>query len=66
MLTVRLPADLEKRLTRLAKKTGQTKAFYAREAMLRHIEDFEDYYIAKRRLQRSAASVPLDALENES
>ena len=33
MLTMRLPAKLEKRLTKLAKKTGKTKTSYAREAM---------------------------------
>ena len=39
MLALRLPPALEKRLERLAKKTGRTKSFYAREAILRHIED---------------------------
>jgi len=48
----------------LAKKTGRTKAFYVREAILRHIEDLEDYYIAQRRLARRAEGIPLEALEN--
>lgn len=29
MLTIRLPTKLEKRLAKLAKKTGKTKTFYA-------------------------------------
>ncbi len=51
MLALRLPEDIEKRLAALAKKTGRTKSFYAREAIMEHIEDLEDYYLAKERLQ---------------
>ena len=47
MLALRLPPKLEKRLDALAKKTGRTKSFYAREAILRHIEDLEDYHLAR-------------------
>jgi RHH-type rel operon transcriptional repressor/antitoxin RelB len=30
----------------IAKRTGRTKTFYAREAILAHLEDLEDTYIA--------------------
>lgn len=50
MLTIRLPADIEERLEQLAKATGRTKTFYAREAILRHLEDLEDLYLAEQRL----------------
>jgi RHH-type rel operon transcriptional repressor/antitoxin RelB len=63
MLALRLPPDLEKRLDALAKKTGRTKSFYAREAILRHIEDLEDYHVARRRLERRAPRVSLEELE---
>jgi RHH-type transcriptional regulator, rel operon repressor / antitoxin RelB len=46
MLAIRLPANIEKRLERLAKRTGRTKSFYAREAILRHLENLEDVYVA--------------------
>ena len=46
MLAIRLPAAIEKRLERLAKRTGRTKSFYAREAILQHLEDLEDIYLA--------------------
>ncbi len=46
MLTIRLPEDIEIRLARLAKATGRTKTFYAKEAILRHLEELEDYYQA--------------------
>jgi len=65
MLALRLPAQIEKRLDSLAKKTGRSKSFYAREAILRHIEDLEDYHLARRRLARKAARVTLEQLERE-
>ncbi len=49
MLSVRLPADIEDRLDRLAKATGRTKAFYARQAIVEHLEDLEDIHLAERR-----------------
>ena len=50
MLAIRLPADIEERLERLAERTGRTKTFHAREAILRHFEDLEDVYLAEQRL----------------
>lgn len=50
MLAIRLPADVEVRLEALAKATGRTKTFYAREAILEHLEDMEDVYLAEQRL----------------
>lgn len=46
MLAIRLPEEIEMRLAVLAKKTGRTKTFYAKEAILKHLEDLEDYYLA--------------------
>jgi RHH-type rel operon transcriptional repressor/antitoxin RelB len=46
MLAIRLPEDVEARLDALAKATGRTKTFYAREAILEHIDDLEDIYLA--------------------
>ena len=51
MLAIRLPATLEKRLARLAKRTGRTKTYYAREAIVKYIEDLEDIYLAERRME---------------
>lgn len=52
MLAIRLPAALEKRLARLARRTGRTKTFYAREAIRQHLEELEDLYLAERVLDR--------------
>lgn len=50
MLALRLPLDIEKRLEALAKSTGRTKSYYAREAIVRHLEDLEDVFLAEQRL----------------
>ena len=47
MLAIRLPETIEKRL---AKRTGRTKTYYAREAILQHLDDLEDIYLAEKRL----------------
>ena len=52
MLALRLPEDIESRLDKLAKATGRTKSFYAREAILEHLADLEDLYIAEKRLAK--------------
>ena len=63
MLALRLPAGIEERLDALARKTGRSKSYYAREAILRQIEDIEDDYLARRRLARSGSRVTLESLE---
>lgn len=66
MLALRLPPDIETRLAKLAKRTGRTKSFYAREAILRHLDELEDLYLAESRFEdlRNGRSelVPLNAL----
>ena len=52
MLALRLPEDIENRLDKLAKATGRTKSFYAREAILEHLADLEDLYLAEKRLAK--------------
>jgi RHH-type transcriptional regulator, rel operon repressor / antitoxin RelB len=47
MLALRLTPDIEKRLEALAKATGRTKTYYAREAILEHLDDLEDLYLAE-------------------
>lgn len=50
MLAIRLPIEIETRLDALAKATGRTKTFYAREAILEYLDDLEDLYLAEKRL----------------
>lgn len=65
MLALRLPPDIEKRLANLAKKTGRTKSFYAREAILEHLDDLEDLYLAKKALEEGGKRIPLEDLMQE-
>ena len=51
MLAIRLPDEIDNRLKDLAEKTGRTKSFYAREAILKHLDDLEDIYLAERELE---------------
>jgi RHH-type transcriptional regulator, rel operon repressor / antitoxin RelB len=51
MLALRLPPDIEKRLDDLAKRTGRTKSYYARQAIIEHLEDMEDIALAEERLK---------------
>ncbi len=64
MLAIRLPAEIEDRLEALAKATGRTKTYYAREAILEYIDDMEDVYLAEKRLEDIRAgrtkTVPLE------
>ena len=55
MLAIRLPEDIERRLTALAEATGRTKTFYAREAILGYLDDLEDIYLAERALEEVRA-----------
>ncbi|WP_311951014.1 type II toxin-antitoxin system RelB family antitoxin [Halomonas piscis] len=69
MLVIRLPSDLEARLEALAKATGRTKADYAREAILEHLEDLEDVYLAEQTLAHlrrgEETTYSLDDVERE-
>ena len=51
MLALRLPPEIEARLDELAKRTGRSKSFYAREAILEHLDNLEDVYLAEKRLE---------------
>jgi RHH-type rel operon transcriptional repressor/antitoxin RelB len=67
MLAVRIDPETERRLEALAVRTGRTKTFYAREAILAHLDDLEDFYLAEERMKdfRSEDAIPLAALKAE-
>ncbi len=53
LIAYRVPKDIDKRLSELAKRTHRTKTFYARQALLEKLEEFEDYYEAIQVLERN-------------
>lgn len=65
MLALRIDTETEKRLEALAAKTGRTKTFYAREAILAHLDDLEDFYLAEERMKdfRAEDAIPLADLK---
>jgi RHH-type rel operon transcriptional repressor/antitoxin RelB len=65
MLALRLPPDIEKRLDDLARRTGRSKSFYAREAILEHLADLEDAYLAESRMRDSPEFMDFDDVLRE-
>jgi RHH-type rel operon transcriptional repressor/antitoxin RelB len=49
--SVRLPREIEERLEKLSVKTGRIKAFYVKDAILEHLDDIKDIYLAEKRLE---------------
>ena len=65
MLAIRLPKEIENRLNDLAAKTGRTKTFYAKEAILEHLDEMEDRYLAIDRLEKPGKRWSLDEIEQD-
>lgn len=45
--TVKLTANMDSRLNKLADATGRSKTFYLKEIVHRSLDDVEDYYLAE-------------------
>ncbi len=65
MLGVRLDKDTEFRLEALCKKTGRTKSYYAKKAIIEFIENREDYLLAIARLEENNLRIPYDQIRKE-
>ena len=65
MLSIRLDPEIDKRVEDLAARTGRTKSFYVREAILEHLEDMEDRYLAIERLENPGQRWTLEEVEQE-
>ena len=63
MLGIRLEPALERRLEKLARKTGHSKSYYAREAIRQYLEDREDYLLGITVLERNEPTISLEELE---
>jgi RHH-type transcriptional regulator, rel operon repressor / antitoxin RelB len=62
-IAVRVPEEVVKRLDRLARKTKRTRTYYVRQAILEHLQDLEDYYLALSRQEDSQPTIPFDEME---
>lgn len=65
MLAIRLEPEIEERLARLASQTGRTKTFYARQAILEHLEDLEDAYLALKRAKKPGKTYSAEEVKRE-
>jgi len=54
-MKLRIDPDIERRLDDLARRTGRTKSFYARE-LIESLEHLEDRYLAEARLEKRRPS----------
>ena len=52
MIGIRIPKSIGQRLESLAQRTGRSKTYYIREAIIEHLDDLEDVYLAEQVLQR--------------
>jgi RHH-type rel operon transcriptional repressor/antitoxin RelB len=50
-ISIRLSSEIEARLAKLANRTGRSKTYYVREAILEHLDDMEALYIAEKELK---------------
>jgi RHH-type transcriptional regulator, rel operon repressor / antitoxin RelB len=60
MLALRLPPEIEKRLTDLAHTTGRTKSYYAKLAIEEFLDNQEDQFIAAERLRHKLPAISLE------
>jgi RHH-type rel operon transcriptional repressor/antitoxin RelB len=51
-MSVRLPDEMYERLRSLADRTGRSATYYLREAVVEHLEDLEDVYMAEQTLEK--------------
>ncbi len=68
-MSIRLPAQVEDRLTMLSALTGRSKTFYATEAIVEFIDDLEDAHLSSEIRARvragTEARIPLNTLLDE-
>lgn len=63
MITLRIPKDAEDKLVKLVNKTGKSKSYYARRALLDFLQDKEDYDIAMARVKKGRPTITIDEAE---
>lgn len=64
MLAVRLPENLEERLSQLAERTHRSKSYYVKQALQDFLDEQEDHLIALSRLEKKNPRITLEEMEN--
>ncbi|MCB1035437.1 MAG: TraY domain-containing protein [Acidobacteria bacterium] len=63
MLSIRLDHDTERRLEALAVRTGRTKSYYARKAIVESLAEWEDIAEAIQRLEEPGKRMSMREVE---
>ena len=66
MIEIQLEPELEDQLEKLAQDAHVSKSFVAREAVLRFLEDREDYLAGIQSLAESKYTISLEEMERRS
>lgn len=65
--SIRIEPEIEQRLEALARRTGRSRSFYVKEAILDHLDDLEDTFLGEQALEEfrrsGAESIPLEDVE---
>ena len=64
-LAVRLPKELADELDELARETGRSKSYYARQAIIEFLEDRADYLHAVAVLEKDGPRLTLEEAKRE-
>ena len=64
-LAVRLPKELADELDELARETGRSKSYYARQAIIEFLEDRADYLHAGAVLEKREPRLTLEEAKRE-
>ncbi len=64
-LPVKVPVELDQRLTMLARKTHRSKSFYIREALMNYLEEVEDTYLALQALEEKGRNYSIAEVARE-
>lgn len=63
MLAVRLPEQLEHRLSQLSEETHRSKSYYVKQALEVFLADREDHFLAIARLEKKNPRLTLEEME---
>jgi RHH-type rel operon transcriptional repressor/antitoxin RelB len=63
MLAVRLPEQLDHRLSDLAHKTHRSKSYYVKQALQDFLDDHEEHLLALVRLEKKNPRITLEEME---
>ena len=63
MLAVRLPEQLDHRLSTLAEQTHRSKSYYVKQALEAFLADREDHLLAIARLEKKNPRLTLEEME---